>query len=159
MPTNLPAEAKDKLKKLSFARTPEEKIDRFQEFLSIVPKHKGTEKLRAQIKTKLAILKREIYEKKHSKAGIGKSKFFVEKQGDAQIVILGPTNVGRSSLLSILTNAKVEISHYPYTTKKPIPGMFKYLELQFQLVEAPALIKGSYLSLALLIPIKIESKV
>jgi len=74
---------------------------------------------------------------------VGGPKFFVEKEGDAQIVILGPTNVGRSSLLSLLTNAKVEVSNYPYTTKEPTPGMFHYQDLQFQMVEAPALMEGS----------------
>jgi len=143
MPANLPAEAKHKWREASQARKPEEKIEKLQEFLSLVPKHKGTENLRAQVKRKIAILKREIAEKKRKKAGVGGPKFFVEKEGDAQIVILGPTNVGRSSLLSLLTNAKVEISNYPYTTKEPTPGMFQYQDLQFQIVETPALMEGS----------------
>ncbi len=143
MPANLPAEAKHKWREASQARRPLEKIEKLQEFLSLVPKHKGTENLRAQVKRKIAILRREIAESKRKKAGVGKPKFFVEKEGDAQIVILGPTNVGRSSLLSLLTNAKAEISNYPYTTKKPTPGMFQYLDLQFQIVEAPALMEGS----------------
>jgi len=143
MPTNLPAEAKHKWEEVSSARSPQEKIEKLREFLSLVPKHKGTENLRAQVKRKIAILRREIAEKKSKKAGKGGPKFFVEKEGDAQIVILGPTNVGRSSLLSLLTNAKVEISEYPYTTKEPTPGMFKYQDLQFQIVEAPALMEGS----------------
>jgi len=143
MPANLPAEAKHKWREASQARRPQEKIAKLQEFLSLVPKHKGTENLRAQVKRKIAILRREIAEKKRKKAGVGGPKFFVEKEGDTQIVILGPTNVGRSSLLSILTNAKVEISNYPYTTKAPTPGMFQYQDLQFQMVEAPALMEGS----------------
>ena len=143
MPANLPAEAKHKWREASQARRPQEKIEKLQEFLSLVPKHKGTENLRAQVKRKIAILRREIAEKKRKKAGVGGPKFFVEKEGDAQIVILGPTNVGRSSLLSLLTNAKVEISNYSYTTKEPTPGMFQYQDLQFQIVEAPALMEGS----------------
>ncbi len=143
MPANLPAEAKQKWREASLARRPQEKIERLQDFLSLVPKHKGTEKLRAQVKRKIAILRREIADKKRKKVGVGGPKFFVEKQGDAQIVILGHTNVGRSSLLSLLTNAKVEISNYPYTTKEPMPGMFQYQDLQFQLVETPALMEGS----------------
>ena len=143
MPANLPAEAKHKWYEASQARKPEEKIEKLKEFLSLVPKHKGTENLRAQVKRKIAILRREIAEKKRKKAGKGGPKFFVEKEGDAQIVILGPTNVGRSSLLSLLTNAKVEISSYQYTTRKPTPGMFQYQDLQFQVVEAPALMEGS----------------
>ena len=143
MPANLPAEAKHKWREASQARRPQEKIEKLKEFLSLVPKHKGTENLRAQVKRKIAILRKEIAEKKRKKAGVGGPKFFVEKEGDAQIVILGPTNVGRSSLLSLLTNAKVEISNYLYTTKEPTPGMFHYQDLQFQIVEAPALMEGS----------------
>ena len=143
MPANLPAEAKHKWREASQARRPQEKIKRLQEFLSLVPKHKGTENLRAQVKRKIALLRREIAEKKRKKAGTSGPRFFVEKEGDAQIVILGLTNVGRSSLLSHLTNAKVEISSYPYTTKEPTPGMFQHQDLQFQIVEAPALVEGS----------------
>lgn len=143
MPANLPAEARQKWHEASLARRPEEKIQKLQEFMSLVPKHKGTENLRAQVKRKMALLRREIEEKKRKKSAVSGPKIFVEKEGDAQIVILGPTNVGRSSLLSLLTNSKVEISSYPYTTKEPTPGMFNYQDLQFQLVEAPALMEGS----------------
>jgi len=143
MPANLPAEAKHKWREASQAKRPQEKIEKLQEFLSLVPKHKGTENLRAQVKRKISVLRREIAEKKRKKAGVGGPKFFVEKEGDAQILILGPTNVGRSSLLSLLTNAKVEISGYSYTTKETTPGMFQYQDLQFQIVEAPALMEGS----------------
>jgi len=143
MPANLTAEAKHKWREASQARRPEQKIEKLQEFLSLVPKHKGTENLRAQVKRKMATLRREIAEKKRKKAGGGGTSFFVEKEGDAQVIILGPTNVGRSSLLSLLTNAKVEISSYLYTTKEPTPGMFQYQDLQFQIVEAPALMEGA----------------
>ncbi len=143
MPANLPAEAKHKWREASEARRPQDKVEKLQEFLSLVPKHKGTENLRAQVKRKIAVLRKEMAEKKRKKTGVGGPKFFVEKEGDAQIVILGTTNVGRSSLLSLLTNAKVEISNYPYTTKESTPGMFHYQDLQFQIVEAPALMEGS----------------
>jgi ribosome-interacting GTPase 1 len=143
MPANLPPEARKKWNEVSLARRPQEKIEKLQEFLSLVPKHKGTENLRAQAKRKIALLRREIEEKKQKRAGLGGPRIFVEKEGDAQIVILGPTNVGRSSLLSLLTNSKVEISSYQFTTKEPTPGMFNYQDLQFQMVEAPALMKGS----------------
>jgi ribosome-interacting GTPase 1 len=143
MPANLPPEARKKWNEVSLARRSQEKIEKLQEFLSLVPKHKGTENLRAQAKRKIALLRREIEEKKQKRAGVSGPKIFVEKEGDAQIVILGPTNVGRSSLLSLLTNSKVEISSYPFTTKEPTPGMFNYEDLQFQMVEAPALMEGS----------------
>jgi len=143
MPANLPAEAKQKYREASLARKPEEKIKKLQEFMSMFPKHKGTENLRAQVKRKISLLKREIEEKKQKRAGAGGPKVFVEKEGDTQIVILGLTNVGRSSLLSLLTNSKVAISSYPYTTTEPTPGMFNYQDLQLQMVEAPALMEGS----------------
>jgi len=144
MPTNLPPEAKKKYEEATLARRPEEKIKKLQEFMSMFPKHKGTETLRAQVKTKISRLKQEISEKKQKRTGVAIGpKVFVEKEGDAQIVILGPTNVGRSSLLSALTNSKVAILNYPYTTTEPTPGMYKYKDLQLQMVEAPALMEGS----------------
>jgi len=142
LPTNLPAEAKHKWNEVSLARNPKEKLRLLKEFLSLVPKHKGTAKLCAQVKRQMAALRREIEESKRRKAGSG-PKFFIEKEGAAQIVVLGPTNVGRSSLLASLTNAKVEVSDNPFTTKKPVPGMLRYQDIQIQLVEAPALIDGS----------------
>jgi ribosome-interacting GTPase 1 len=144
MPANLPAEAKNKYREASLARNPEEKIKKLQEFMSLFPKHKGTENLRAQVKRKISLLKQEIEDKKQKRTGMATGpKIFVEKEGDAQIVLLGPTNVGRSSLLSTLTNAKVAILGYPYTTTEPTPGMFNYQDLQLQLVETPAIMEGS----------------
>ncbi|UCD96192.1 MAG: 50S ribosome-binding GTPase [Candidatus Bathyarchaeota archaeon] len=143
MPTNLPAEAKKKWNDATMARNPREKTRLLQEFLSLIPKHKGTERLRAQVKTKISSLRREMEEKKQKRVGGKRGGFFVEKEGAAQIVILGKTNVGRSSLLAALTHAKVEISNYPFTTREPVPGMLQFGDLQFQFVEAPALIEGA----------------
>jgi ribosome-interacting GTPase 1 len=144
MPANLPAEAKQKYREASLARKPEEKIKKLEEFMSLFPKHKGTENLRAQVKRKISLLKQEIEDKKQKRTGVATGpKVFVEKEGDAQIVILGPTNVGRSSLLSTLTNSKVAVLNYPYTTTEPTPGMFNYQDLQLQMVETPALMEGS----------------
>jgi hypothetical protein len=143
MPTNLTAEAKKKWNEASLARRPQEKLEKLQEFLSLIPKHKGTSRLCAQVKRQIATLRREIEESRRRKVGRGGPKFFIEKEGAAQIVILGPTKVGRSSLLASVTNAKVEVSDYPYTTREPVPGMLQHEDLQFQLVEAPALVKGS----------------
>ena len=143
MPANLPAEAKHKWSEVAAARTPQEKIQKLEEFLSLVPKHKGTERLRAQAKRQMALLRKEIIERKQRKIGKGGPKFFLEKEGAAQIVILGPTKVGRSSLLAAITNAKVEVSDHPYTTREPTPGMLQHKDLQFQIIEAPALTMGS----------------
>ncbi|UCE28599.1 MAG: DUF933 domain-containing protein [Candidatus Bathyarchaeota archaeon] len=143
MPANLPAEAKHKWSEVASAKTPQEKLRTLKEFLSLVPKHKGTARLRAQAKRQIASLRREIEERKQRKIGKGGPRFFIEKEGAAQIAILGPTNVGRSSLLASITNAKVVVSGYPFTTLEPVPGMFQYENLQFQMVEAPPLMKGS----------------
>ncbi|RLE83120.1 MAG: GTP-binding protein [Thermoprotei archaeon] len=142
MPANLPAEAKAKWRKYLEARTPEEKLKALQEFLSAVPRHKGTEKLVSQIRHKIAVLRREIEEKKRKRKGRG-PRFFIEKEGDVQIILVGLANSGKSSLLAILTNAKTEISNMPYTTKKPVPGMFVYKGIYFQLVDTPSLIGES----------------
>ncbi len=143
MPTNLPAEAKRKWAEVSAARNPKEKIQLMQEFLSLVPKHKGTAKLCAQVKKQMSVLRREMEEKKRRKAGRGGPKFFIEKEGAAQIVLLGLTKSGKSSLLAAVTNAKVEVSPMPYTTREPIPGIMNYEDIQFQIIEAPALMEGS----------------
>lgn len=142
MVTNLPAEAKAKWIKVIEAKTPEEKLRALEEFLSAVPKHKGTEKLIGRIRRQMAVLRREIEEKRKRKAGKG-PKFFVEKEGAAQIIILGFTNSGKSQLLKALTNAKPQVSPIPYTTKLPIVGMMPFKDIKFQLVEAPALFKGA----------------
>ncbi len=137
MPTNLPAEARHKWSEVSSARTPQEKIRALQEFLSLVPKHKGTAKLCAHVKHQIAILRREIKTKKSKR---GRSRPSIDRKGAAaQIVILGPTNVGRSSLLASLTNARVKISNLPFTTQEPAIGTLQYEDLKFQMVEAPAL--------------------
>ena len=143
MPTNLPVVAKKKWNEASLARTPQEKLEKLEEFLSLIPKHKGTEKLRGQVKRQISTLRKELEEKKRRRAGRGGPKIFFEKEGAAQIIILGPTKVGRSSLLTSVTNAKTEVSDYPYTTREPVPGMLGFEDLQFQLVEAPALVDGA----------------
>jgi len=143
MPTNLPAEAKNKWAEVSATKNPREKLQLLQEFLSLVPKHKGTAKLCGQVKKQMATLRKEIEEKRRRKAGRGGPRFFIEKEGAAQIALIGLTNVGRSNLLSAVTNARVKVSPNPYTTKEPLPGIMAYQDIQFQIVEAPALMQGS----------------
>ena len=143
MPTNLPAEAKHKWAEASATRNPRQKLCLLQEFMSLVPKHKGTAKLCVQVKKQIATLRREIEEKKRKRAGKGGPKFFLEKEGAAQVALIGLTNAGKSSLLAAATNAKIEVSPNPYTTREPEPGMLEYEDVQFQIVEAPALMEGA----------------
>lgn len=143
MPTNLPPDAKDKWAEVEAARNPSEKLQRMQEFLSLVPQHKGTLKLRGQIKKKMAVLRREMEERKAKRAGRGGPKFFIEKEGAAQVVLLSVTNAGKSCLLSAVTNANVTVSAAPFTTREPVPAVMNFEDVQFQLVEAPAVMEGS----------------
>jgi small GTP-binding protein len=143
MPTNLPPDARKKWAEVEAARYPREKLERMQEFLSLVPKHKGTAKLCAQVKKQMAILRREIEEKRRRRTGRGGPKFFIEKEGAAQIALIGLTKAGKSSLLAAVTNAKVEVSSSPYATREPVPGIMTYQDIQFQIVETPALMEGS----------------
>lgn len=138
MPTNLPAEAKAKLAKYREARTHEEKIKALEEAISCIPHHKHTEKMLRQLKKRLAQLRREL-EHKPAKGG-RKDEFSVEKEGAAQVVLLGATNSGKSSLLAALTNATPDIAEYPMTTRKPTPAMMVYEDVEIQVVELPAIL-------------------
>jgi len=143
MVTNLPAEAKHKWMEVSQARDPELRLKLMAEFLSLVPKHKGTAKLCAHVRRLMSQLRDEIERRKRARRGGGAPSYYPEKSGAAQVVILGPTNVGRSSLLRAVTNAEPEVAPYPFTTRRPIPGMLQYEDVQIQLVEAPPLVEGA----------------
>jgi len=138
MPANLPAEARAKWKRVSEARTIQEKIKALEDFLSSVPRHKGTEKLVSQVRRQIASLRRELLESKRRKIHKGE-RFFIEKEGDVQVVLLGFTNSGKSSFLRSVSNANPSISPTPYTTRIPIPGTSKINDIVFQFIEAPAL--------------------
>jgi len=143
MVTNLPPKAKRKWFEVTLTRNPQERIRLMQEFLSLVPKHKGTDKMVAHVRRQISQLKEEVERKKRvAKRGRGPS-YFIEKAGAAQVVILGPTNVGRSSLLRAVTNARPEVASYPFSTRSPVPGMLPYEDIQFQLVEAPPIVEGA----------------
>ena len=143
MPANLPPEAKEKWLKVMEAKTLEEKIKALEEFISAVPKHKGTENLLYWARRRLRELREEQEERRRRRASGRGPTFFIEKEGAAQIVLLGLTNVGKSLLLRRLTNADVEVADYPYTTRRPVPGMLQFEDIQFQLIEAPALMPGA----------------
>ncbi len=144
MPTNLPPDAKEKWAEVEATRNPREKIQRMQEFLSLVPQHKGTMKLRGQVKKKMAVLRKEMEERKAKRAASrGGPKFFIEKEGAAQVALLGLTKAGKSCLLSAVTNANVLVSAAPYATRQPVPAVMHFEDVQFQIVETPALMEGS----------------
>lgn len=145
MPTNLPPDALDKWAEVEAARSPREKMEKMQEFLKHVPQHKGTMKLRGEIKRKIALIRDDLEDKKRK--GTGKSsggpKLFIEKGSSAQVVLIGMTNVGKSCLMSATTNSKVLVTPTPFSTHEPVPGIMNYMDVQFQIVEAPAIMEGA----------------
>jgi hypothetical protein len=145
MPTNLPPEAMDKWEEVEVAHTPKEKMDAMIEFLKYVPHHKGTMKLRGEIKRKISLIRDDLENKKRNRTGKGSGgpKLFIEKEGSAQIALIGMTNVGKSCLMSVTTNSKVLVTPTPFSTHEPVPGIMNYLDVQFQIVEAPAVMEGA----------------
>jgi ribosome-interacting GTPase 1 len=116
----------------------EAQLKALKKMLSLAPDHKGAEKLRKQIKTKIAKLKYSQERQASAKKG-GYQKFSIKKEGAALICIVGTTNSGKSTLLKKLTNAKVKIAEYPFTTKEPTQGILDYSGILLQIVEIPAI--------------------
>jgi hypothetical protein len=136
MPANLPPQFYALSKKLKEASSSDEKISILEEMLRISPKHKGTENLQKDLKTKIAKLK-----KQKPKKIKGKTIYSIKKEGAGQVVITGPTNSGKSSLFCALTNANAKVAPYPFSTKIPQPGMMPYEDILIQLVDTPPLSK------------------
>ncbi|HDJ66613.1 MAG TPA: TGS domain-containing protein [Nitrososphaeria archaeon] len=139
MPANLPAEAQKALAKYQAAKTIEGKIKALEEALSLIPAHKGTEKLRGRIRRRISELRRMAERKAAAKPG-RRDYFSIPKEGAAQIALIGAANSGKSSILKALTNAKPLVAPYQLTTTKPTPGMMLYDDVELQLVELPAIL-------------------
>ena len=135
MPANLPPQYFEAEGRYREAREIPEKIRALESMLAIMPKHKGTDKLRGQLRSKLSKLKSESQKKgRTERKG---SLFNVKREGTAQVLLLGFPNVGKSQLVLALTNANPEVANYPITTRKPVPGMMPFENIQIQLVDAP----------------------
>jgi ribosome-interacting GTPase 1 len=135
MPANLPPQYYEAERRYREAKDPQDKLEILHKMFAIMPKHKGTDKLQADLKAKISKLKKEIQQKKKS-ARRG-DQYFVEKEGAAQLVLIGPPNAGKSQILASLTHATPEVADYPYTTSKPLCGMMPYENIQIQLVDTP----------------------
>jgi ribosome-interacting GTPase 1 len=136
MPTNLLPDYYRLEELYREAQTNEEKIRYLEEMMAIVPKHKGTDHLRADLRRKLAKLKDASEVKKGSRQT---SPFHIDKEGAGQVVLVGPTNAGKSALVAALTNATPDTAEYSYTTWTPTPGMMEVENVQIQLIDTPSL--------------------
>lgn len=138
MPTNLPPEYFDAEERYRAAITPEDKAARLEELLSTIPKHKGTDHLRADLRRKLSKLKSEAHS---GSKGVSRheSAFHIEREGAGQAVLAGPPNTGKSSLVKALSNASPEVASFPFTTWTPTPGMMVVDNIQIQLIDTPPL--------------------
>src|SRR5438874_8795211 len=118
------------------AQTAEERLTCLKKMYQLVPKHKASEKLQAELKTKLSEAKEEVERERKSPKKVGVSHK-VPKQGAGQYVIVGAPNAGKSRLLTRLTRATPEVAPYPFTTREPHVGMMDWEDVRVQLIDTP----------------------
>ena len=135
MPANLPPEYHRIEAELRTARTPEEKIDIYERLVAVIPHHKGTDKLIAMYRQKIAKAREEG--ERHQATARHAPIYKVERSGSGQVVLAGPPNAGKSSLVKALTGADLEVADYPFTTRFPAPYMMPFENIKIQLIDAP----------------------
>ena len=135
MPANLTPEYFKAEQWFREATTTEEKILATEKMLQVIPKHKGTDHMRAELRRRLSKLKEES----QHRAAHGKQidVFHIPKTGAMQIALIGLPNSGKSSIVAALTNAKVNVADFPFATSVPVPGMIRFVDIQFQIVDTP----------------------
>jgi ribosome-interacting GTPase 1 len=136
MPANLSPEYKKAQEAFRRAREPHEKLEGLREMLRTIPKHKGTEHLQAEIKTRIKEVSEELAGPRTGGARAGPD-LVVHHEGAAQVALVGPPNAGKSSLHSRLTGSRAVVGPYPFSTKFPLPGMLLHEDVQLQLVDLP----------------------
>ena len=133
MPANLSPEYKRAEQAYRLARQPREQLDCLKEMLRAIPKHKGTERLQADIKSRIRELTQESAG--HGKAAHRGPSHAVHPEGAAQLCLVGPPGAGKSSLHARLTGANSKLG--PCPTRLPIPGMLPFEDISFQLLDLP----------------------
>ena len=142
MATNVGHEYVNAEKEYHDAKNSQEKLKALKTMLTAIPKHKGTEKMQAQIKKQISKMTDQIsFEKKQGK---GSSRSSIKKEGAGQCVIFGKTNSGKSTLLKLLSGKDVKISEYEYTTRVPIQKMIPFENVKIQGIEIPGIYDGFY---------------
>ncbi|MDH5534019.1 MAG: TGS domain-containing protein [Betaproteobacteria bacterium] len=137
MPANLSPEFKAAEAAFRKAHDPNERLAGLREMLRTIPKHKGTDHLQADIKSRIKELSEELEAPKKGPAR-GAPSHVVRPEGAAQLALIGAPNSGKSSLHARLTNSSARVAAYPFTTLVPEPGMMSYEDVHFQLVDLPA---------------------
>jgi ribosome-interacting GTPase 1 len=135
MPANLTPEYFKAERWLRQATTNDEKILAVERMLAVIPKHKGTDHMRAELRRKLSNLK-EVGEQRAAK-GKQTDVFYIPKTGAVQIAMIGTPNSGKSSIVGALTNAKVIVADFPFATSTPAPGMIQFEDIQIQIIDTP----------------------
>lgn len=136
MPANLTPEYERADQRYRQATSDAERLAALQEMLATIPKHKGTEKMQADLKHRLSQLRKAEAKSAHSK---GPDPFHIPKSGAGQVVLIGPPNTGKSSLLAAITHANAKIAEFPFATVVPQPGMWHQDDVQIELVDTPPL--------------------
>jgi ribosome-interacting GTPase 1 len=142
MPANLTPQYYEAERKYKEAMSPQDRLRALKEMLSVIPKHKGTEKIQADLKRRISRMNEEIMQ---AKKGAGRRfNEYVKRSGAGQVVLVGPANSGKSSIVDKLTHATPEVGAYPYTTMKVQPAMMEYEDIQIQLVDMPPITDTHY---------------
>ena len=137
MPTNVTPQYRKVENQFREATTTQAKIAALQEMLSIMPKHKGTDHLRAQHRTRLSKLMAELEGPTPGSSGGRTEPFSLPKEGGGRATLIGPTNTGKSLILAQATGAKTKVGAYALSTQEPVPGMLPYEDVHIQLVDTP----------------------
>lgn len=135
MPANLTPQYHRAEEQYRRATTPQEELQALEIMFREMPKHKGTDRLQADIKQKIAKAKKEAESAK--KSGPKAQSVKIPRQGAGNALLIGPPNSGKSQLIASLTKAKPEIADYPFTTRTPTPGMMDWEDVKVQLIDTP----------------------
>ena len=136
MPTNVPPQYREAEQRFRDAVSIQGKIAALQEMLQIMPKHKGTDHLKAQLRSRLSKLMGELEASSGGKSG-RTEPFSLPKEGAGRVTLIGETNVGKSLITSKSTGAKTKVGAYELSTQEPVPGMYPYLDIYIQMVDTP----------------------